>query len=226
MADIVATKSEAMAFHTLDSSDGRLPSSVKPLNYDVTFDLDLERLTFSGTVIIDLVVLQDTHSISLHSLDLQLHKVSLELKNHTPIQPESIETDKAAETVTFSFSKTLPAKSSALLTIDFEGILGERTNGLYRAKYVGRNGKVKYGAATQFQATDARRAFPCFDEPALKATFDVTIVADSNLVALSNMDVKSTSSYIMAEDKEKQVVKFNTTPVSYTHLTLPTKRIV
>ena len=139
-----------MAPLVLNSDDGRLPSTVKPLNYDVTLDLDLEELTFSGTVIIDLIVLEDTDSITLHSLDLELPKVSLKLKNQTPIKPVSIQTDKAEETVTFDFSRTLPAKSSALLIIDFEGELGKNTNGLYRAKYVGRDDKVKYGAATQF----------------------------------------------------------------------------
>ena len=207
-----------MAPLVLNSDDGRLPSNVKPLNYDVTFDLDLEELTFSGTVIIDLIVLKDTDSITLHSLDLELPKVFLKLKNQVPIKPESIQTDNSEETVTFNFSRTLPAKSSALLTIDIEGELGKNTNGLYRAKYVGRDDKVKYGAATQFQATEARKAFPCFDEPALKATFDVTIIADSDLVALSNMDVKSTSFHTTALGKEKQTVKFNTTPIMSSYL--------
>ena len=64
MANIITTTTKAMAPRTLDSDDGRLPSNVKPLNYDVTFDLDLEQLTFSGTVIIDLIVLEDTDSIT------------------------------------------------------------------------------------------------------------------------------------------------------------------
>jgi len=207
-----------MGPHIVDGNDGRLPADVKPLNYDVTFDLDLEQLTFSGTVIIDLVVLKDTDSITLHSVDLQLPKVALKLKNQTPLKPESIRANSEEETVTFGFSKALPGKSSAILTIDFEGELGKNTNGLYRAKYVGRDGKVKYGAATQFQAIEARKAFPCFDEPALKASFDVTIVTDSDLVALSNMDVKSTSSHTTHSGEKKQTVKFNTTPIMSSYL--------
>merc|ERR1719329_1714289 len=86
---------------------------------------------------------------------------------------------------------TLPAplqKGAVNIQIEFTGILNDKMAGFYRSTYKGSDGSDKVMATTQFEACDARRAFPCWDEPAFKATFDVTmIVADPSLTALSNM---------------------------------------
>lgn len=65
--------------------------------------------------------------------------------------------------------------------------------GLYRSKYVNEKGEETYAAVTQFESTDARRCFPCWDEPALKATFDISLTVPKDLVALSNMPVKNST---------------------------------
>ena len=77
-----------------------------------------------------------------------------------------------------------------LFYIEFEGILNDRLLGFYRSQYKQGN-KTKYLATTQFEAADARRAFPCWDEPEAKATFEISIIADNKFTAISNMPIKS-----------------------------------
>jgi len=200
------------------AGDGRLPKNIKPLHYDVTFELDLEALAFRGTVVIDLVVLEETDTIVLHSLGLNLLNVSLSGDKWPATDPKSIDIDSEDETASFVFHGALPPKANVYLKIDFTGVLREQFSGLYRVKYTSRDGTVKYGAATQFQATDARRALPCFDEPALKATFNMTLVLDADLTALSNMDVKSSTQLTTSGGKHKKKVVFNTTPPMSSYL--------
>ena len=73
------------------------------------------------------------------------------------------------------------------LSIEFDGIIQESSNGFYKTKCLSRDGSVRFAAATQFEASYARKAFPCFDEPSFKATYDITIVADKSRTVLSNM---------------------------------------
>ncbi len=83
---------------------------------------------------------------------------------------------------------TEPLKlGSAKLHINYVGELNDKLKGFYRSKYVHPSGEERYAATTQFEAADARRALPCWDEPAVKATFDVTLVADKSKTVLSNM---------------------------------------
>lgn len=198
--------------------DGRLPKNVKPLHYDVTLEPDLEGLTFRGTVTIDLIVIEETDTIILHNLDLDLIEISLTAENWPPTKPKDINVNKADETVSFVFPGPLPVRVNVYLKIDFTGSLLEQFFGLYRVKYISNDGTSRYGATTQFQATDARRALPCMDEPALKATFDMTLIVDENLTALSNMDVKSSNMVVNLQGKQKKKVVFNTTPPMSTYL--------
>lgn len=198
--------------------NGRLPKSIKPLHYNVTFEPDFEALTFQGTVVIDLIVLEETDTIVLHSLDLNLLSVSLSAENWPATKPTSIDIDRDNETASFVFAGPLPLRANVYLHIDFAGVLREQFAGLYRVKYTSRDGTAKYGAATQFQATDARRALPCFDEPALKATFDMTLIVDEGLTALSNMDVRSSTTLAGAGGTQKKKVVFNTTPPMSSYL--------
>jgi aminopeptidase N len=90
-------------------------------------------------------------------------------------------------TVTFIFPDSLPKSSSIVLIIDFVGCLNNQMAGFYRSHYKDTNGNDKIVASTQFEALDARRAFPCVDEPAAKATFILTLVVPANLECFSNM---------------------------------------
>ncbi|XP_023932531.1 puromycin-sensitive aminopeptidase, partial [Lingula anatina] len=102
------------------------------------------------------------------------------------------------------------------LHFSFTGILNDKMRGFYRSKYTHPNGETRHGAVTQFEATDARRAFPCWDEPAVKATFDVTLVVPKDRVALSNMPVESETA--LESDSNLKVLKYGRTPVMSTYL--------
>jgi len=133
--------------------DGRLPKTVKPLNYNLTIEPDLKALTFRGRVAIELIVLQDTNKVTLHFLGLHLSEVLLKVGDQAPASPVSIDQCTETETVTFSFAKTLVARSGALLRIQFSGVLQDGVAGFYRARYKGRDGAQKHACITQFQAT-------------------------------------------------------------------------
>ena len=127
--------------------------------------------------------------------------------------------DEDKQTDTFKFASSLPAGSKAKLVLDFTGILNDNMAGFYRSTYKGQDGSTKYMATTQMEPTDARRAFPCFDEPALKASFTVTLVADQGLTCLSNMDVASEREVASpATGSTKQAVTFNRSPPMSTYL--------
>ncbi|MBY0376881.1 M1 family metallopeptidase, partial [Patescibacteria group bacterium] len=120
--------------------------------------------------------------------------------------------DTEAQTATFSFPKIVP-KGKAKLILIFKGLLNDKMRGFYRSKYsVG--GKERHMATTQFEATDARRAFPCFDEPAQKAVFHVSLVVPSDKTAISNTMPVS----VREHEGEYQIVKFAPTPKMSTYL--------
>lgn len=118
------------------------------------------------------------------------------------------------QTATIKFSDSIAAGSSAQLKLTFTGCLNDNMAGFYRSSYKMPNGETKYIASTQMEPTDARRAFPCFDEPALKAKFTVTLIADKSMTCISNMDVASEAD----AQNGKKAVKFNTSPLMSTYL--------
>lgn len=126
--------------------------------------------------------------------------------------------DEDSQTTTFSFDKPLSHGSNAQVEIKFTGILNDKMAGFYRSTYKNKDGSEGVLATTQMEATDARRAFPCFDEPALKAEFTVTLIADKHLTTLSNMDVASETTIKSASGSEKKAVKFNKSPAMSTYL--------
>jgi aminopeptidase N/puromycin-sensitive aminopeptidase len=117
--------------------------------------------------------------------------------------------DEKKEQATFTFARALP-EGRVTLKIEYKGILNDKLRGFYLSKTKAR----RYGA-TQFEATDARRAFPSFDEPALKATFDVTLVVDANDTVISNTQIASDTAGPVAG---KHTVVFTTTPRMSTYL--------
>lgn len=121
--------------------------------------------------------------------------------------------------ITISFDKSIPAGSKAQLTHTFTGTLNDKMAGFYRSSYKDKEGKTKYIASTQMEPTDARRAFPCFDEPALKAEYTITLVADKGLTCLSNMDAESEKEVdSKMSGAKKTAVTFNKTPLMSTYL--------
>ncbi|KAJ5721327.1 uncharacterized protein N7483_009261 [Penicillium malachiteum] len=190
-----------------------LPTNVKPVHYDLTLEPNFEKFTYDGTVLIDLNVNEDTDFISLNSNEITIHSAAVLSKGTVVESNPQISMKKDDQTATIKFNQALAAGSDAQLKLTFTGILNDNMAGFYRSSYK-ENGETKYIASTQMEPTDARRAFPCFDEPALKAKFTVTLVADKSMTCLSNMDVASESDV----EGGKKAVKFNTSPVMSTYL--------
>ena len=205
----------------MDISKGRevLPKNVKPLHYDIVLEPDLEKFTYSGEVTIDLDVVEDTSSISLNTIDLDIHETKITSGNDTITSSPKLSYDDDSQTTKIDFDHKISAGASAKLYHKFTGTLNDKMAGFYRSSYKDADGKEKYMATTQFEPTDARRAIPCFDEPALKATFTVTLIADRHLTCLSNMDVaseKEVDSKITSS--KRKAITFNKSPPMSTYL--------
>lgn len=127
--------------------------------------------------------------------------------------------DEATQVSKFDFDDAVAKGSKAQLEIKFTGQLNDKMAGFYRSTYKNPDGSDGILAVTQMEPTDARRAFPCFDEPSLKAEFTVTLIADKNLTCLSNMDVASETEVQSAQTgSAKKAVHFNKSPLMSTYL--------
>ncbi|PWY85970.1 lysine aminopeptidase apsA [Aspergillus heteromorphus CBS 117.55] len=191
-----------------------LPTNVKPLHYDLTLEPNFETFKYDGTVVIDLDVAEDTTSISLNSNEIKIHDAVVSSQGAVVASKPEISLNPDNQVATVKFADTIPAGASAQLKLTFTGELNDNMAGFYRSSYKTADGQTKYIATTQMEPTDARRAFPCFDEPALKAKFTVTLVADKDQTCLSNMDVASETEV----QGGKKAVKFNTSPLMSTYL--------
>jgi len=188
----------------------RLPTAIKPVLYDIALTPDFKNFTFSGTVSIDIEILEKTDKIVLNSNELAIQSVTLK-KGEKTLLPDLIEVNRKTQRAVFTFAETLPL-GKAQLHIDYYGILNDQMAGFYRSFYEV-NGEKRIMATTQFEDTDARLAFPCWDEPAIKAQFKVTLVVPKNLMALSNMPVVEEEI-----NGAKKIVRFDQTPVMSTYL--------
>ncbi|XP_044168747.1 puromycin-sensitive aminopeptidase-like isoform X1 [Acropora millepora] len=192
----------------------RLPSNVVPKNYGLTLQPNLTEFTFTGKEVIDLEVTQASEKVKMNCLDIDIKSANF-TTNGSTVDSSDISYDKEEETVTITFPSSLPV-GKCQLHLDYTGELNDKMKGFYRSKYTSVDGEEKYCAVTQFEPTDARRAFPCWDEPAMKATFDVTLVVPKDRVALSNMDVEEEKD--AAEDASLKCVKYTRSPIMSTYL--------
>ena len=188
----------------------RLSQFIKPERYQLTIKPDLEGFIFEGEEIIHLLLEKSSREITLHSKELEIFGVEYYVLGSKYKAKTSY--DVKNETATFSFTKQLP-KGKGKLSLSFKGILNDSMRGFYRSRYM-HNGKEKYLATTQFEATDARRAFPCFDEPAQKAIFDVTLMVPKGLTAISNTIQTS----VLEHESGYNIVKFSPSPKMSTYL--------
>ena len=195
----------------------RLVSHIKPERYNLTLKPDLEAFTFSGKEIIDILIDKPIKEITLHSKDIKID--TAEVIRGLPAQTgkdiqfaQKISYDTKSETVTFVFKQPIK-KGKVKLSIIFEGIINNTLRGFYRSRYV-IDGETKHLATTQFEATDARRCFPCFDEPAQKAIFDVSLIIPGSHTAISNTMPTS----IKEHEAGYKVIEFASTPRMSTYL--------
>ena len=163
---------------------GRLPVTGVPKHYQLLLEPELEKRAFSGTVRIVLAVPKPTRRLVLHAAELEIKECWVEQRGRR-IQGKAA-LDKAREQLVVRLPGAVSGR--AVLGIAFRGALNDRLVGFYRSEYAQ---KTKRLATTQFEAADARRCFPCWDEPELKATFEVAVRARAGLVAVSNMPLVS-----------------------------------
>ncbi len=189
----------------------RLPAHVKPERYKIMLKPNLESFTFEGEETISLLLEKSTKQITLHSTDIEIEAVEWVHRGRESWGGKVVYNRKT-ETATFSFPKNLE-KGKGELKLKFKGILNDKMRGFYRSKYS--VGEVDYHlATTQFESTDARRAFPSFDEPSQKAIFDVTLMIPANTVAISN----TMESSIKEHESGYKIVEFEPTPKMSTYL--------
>jgi len=184
-------------------------AGVIPINYELMFEPLFHNFKFNGEEIITLNLSKPTNSIKIDAAELNI-KESHIIQGGKIISAKS-SLNKKDEKLTIKLAKKI--KGKAKLSIKFTGTLNDRLLGFYKSQYKDRKGKTKYLATTQFEAADARRAFPCWDEPAVKATFDVSLLVDKHLDAISNMPVISNK-----KTGTKILHKFGRTPIMSTYL--------
>ncbi len=194
-------------------SEWLLPNEVRPLNYDLKLAPDLESFTFEGSQTISVEVKRPTKRIELNCVEIEIHSAEVSDNDTGGWQTADVSYDEDRETATLSLQDDLNA-GMAEIRMRFSGELNDKLRGFYRSSYTDTEGSQRWMATTQFEATDARRAFPCWDEPAAKATFDVTLTVPQTLVVVSNTEPVSTTHN--ADDTT--TVRFAQTPVMSTYL--------
>ena len=167
-----------------DTLSYRLPETTYPKRYAIRLAPDLTHFTFAGEESVAITIKESTQEIVLNACELTIHKVWI-VDAEGNSSEGSASFDESAERAVLHFPHVLPP-GEWQLHISFEGILNDKLRGFYRSSYKDAQGQDTILASTQFESTDARRAFPCWDEPALKAVFQVTLVIDAGLTAISN----------------------------------------
>ena len=178
----------------------RLLPTVVPEHYDIHLSPDFATDTFGGSVTIRVRLAEPTQAISLHAAEIEFHEATVTAAGRT--QTAAVSLSPESETATLSVPASMPA-GPATIAIRYTGLLNDKLRGFYRSTANGR----EY-AITQLEATDARRAFPSFDEPAFKATFAMSATIDARDTAISNGRLLSDTPGPAAG---KHTLKFSTT---------------
>jgi len=187
----------------------RLPKSVVPSNYKIHLSPDLPSFTFRGECEVLVDVKEETDTVVCNANDLEVQEASVTVDGEE--LKAVVEINKEDEKLSLKLEKKVRV-GSAVVKYSFTGTLNDKMRGFYRSKYT-IEGQDRFAAVTQFESTDARLAFPCWDEPAIKATFDMTITGPKDRVILSNMPEMS-----VTENGDKKTIVFETTPIMSTYL--------
>src|SRR5271165_5030098 len=184
----------------------RLPGGANPNHYALTVQMNFANNTYDGDETIDLTLTKPSNTITLNAVEIDFHEVTATAGGQT--QTAKVSSDEKNETATFAVDKPLPA-GAATVHIKYTGHLNDKLRGFYLSTYKGRKYEV-----SQMEATDARVAFPCFDEPDYKATFDITAIVDKGDTAISNGQVVSDT----PGPGDKHTIKFAPSPKMSSYL--------
>jgi aminopeptidase N len=189
--------------YTFEATPGRLPKDVVPVRYAIDLAPDLGAKTFTGEETVEIDVRRPVQRVVLNAADLTVTTAELV---DAPQNAAAVSADAASQTVTFTFPQTLAAGAHRL-HLRFSGRINPYARGLYFADYPTADGRKRM-IGTQLEPADARRIFPSWDEPAFKATFELSVTVPSRFMAVSNMPV----AHETALDAEHKRVSFLPTP--------------
>ncbi|MBX3138456.1 M1 family metallopeptidase [Candidatus Obscuribacterales bacterium] len=214
------------------SSSYRLPKTVLPDLYDLEFTPNLRDFTFLGTAAIDVSTKEKTDTIVLNAIDLKITDAKLtriktvgespRLPAKAEAESGSVTVDAEHEQVRITFKTPLEKNSLYRLHLEFTGELNDKLRGFYRSHYLDDKGEKKWLATTQMEPTDARRMFPCFDEPEMKAKFKITAHVNEGSIALSNgkasKPAKGYADALAAPGELRETITFEPSPKMSSYL--------
>ncbi|XP_072137417.1 leucyl-cystinyl aminopeptidase-like isoform X1 [Mobula birostris] len=173
----------------------RLPKAVVPVHYDLTLHPNLTTLKFTGSVHISLLIMEDTNNITLHSSGLKITAATITLEGTSHPKNVQVLEYPLHKQIAIKFNPMLTKGEKYVLNLKYSANLSDHLSGFFKGTYQDKN-KTRIFAATQFKPFFARSAFPCFDEPAFKATFVIRIIREADHISLSNMPKGSTSTIV------------------------------
>ena len=192
------------------STPGKLPKQVVPTEYAIRIIPNVEAKTFSGTAIIKIKTSQPVRQLVLNALELEITGAAV---NEKALPASAIKIDRKQELLTLTLPAELPEGEHAL-GLSFTGKINQQGQGLFYATYLEQGtGAKKTVLGTQFEATDARRLFPCWDEPSFRARFQLTVVVPKDWTVVSNMPVENESKGNMGTE-----IRFAMTPPMSSYL--------
>ena len=193
-----------------EDTPGKLPKNVVPTDYSIRIVPNIDKFAFTGAETVKVKVRSSVHQLVLNALELEIVDASLDGK---ALPKSTIKIDKEKELLTLALPSELPPGDHTL-ALSFSGKINQQGQGLFYVRYQEQgSGVQKIMLGTQFEATDARRFFPCWDEPAFRARFQLTAVVPENWLAVSNMPIASEKK--IAGGKE---VRFAATPPMSSYL--------
>ncbi len=202
-----------MTIEKRSDADFRLSRTVLPRRYSLQLSPDLGSATFSGAVVIEIDVVEPVSEIVCNAAELTVSAATLRPSHADVVAILDVSLDEALERVTFHGPGVIEP-GSYLLECAFAGVLNDKLRGFYRSRFTDPDGNDHWLATTHFESTDARRAFPCFDEPDLKAVFSVALEVDEKLLAVSNG--AETSVRFLGDGRKR--VEFEDTIIMSTYL--------
>ncbi|MCI0678752.1 MAG: M1 family metallopeptidase, partial [Actinobacteria bacterium] len=168
----------------MPESSFRLPRTIIPNHYDIELDLDMDDFTFTGRVAVDIAVGETVTEIVLNAADIDIKEAFLTTGGRR-LAIGGISYDERYERAALTLDDEA-ATGEYRLEIDYSGVINDQLRGLYRSSYRAAAGTEHPIATSQCQATDARRVFPCWDEPDFKATFKTSMTVPLGVEAYSN----------------------------------------